>query len=371
MEQRGYVALIVIGAGLITGLIYLIYPRIVRKGLLFGVYVGEGPFEGPEARRIKRSWYVWMISAIVLSIAAGLACLLLVAPPIAPVATILLQLMTFVVLYLRAYYQARRLAPPGPPPPAAAPITLTRPTSLAFPAAAIAVSALLGLLSMGYAWVHYDSLPGRIPAHFGPSGAPDAWRSKSLAGVMTLPLLTFVVGVGLGGFACLTARAKRAIRLSDQGSSLEAQHRFRGAVTRLLSVITVLTSSLLAFIAVSAVQVGMGWRPGISWWVWLLSGLLVVSAVGGTLYLALRLGQGGARLEKANSHSPLTDGLADNRNWVLGIFYVNREDPSILVERRFGFGYTINFGNWKAVLLLLVFLAFVLGISITAGLTDR
>ncbi|MEE8556523.1 MAG: DUF5808 domain-containing protein [Myxococcota bacterium] len=33
------------------------------------------------------------------------------------------------------------------------------------------------------------------------------------------------------------------------------------------------------------------------------------------------LGQGGARLER-------------------GMFYINREDPSVLVEKRFGLGYT-------------------------------
>ena len=36
----------------------------------------------------------------------------------------------------------------------------------------------------------------------------------------------------------------------------------------------------------------------------------------------------------------------------LNMMYVNREDPSVMVENRFGFGYTINLGNWKAVVLL-------------------
>src|SRR5450759_5705179 len=32
--------------------------------------------------------------------------------------------------------------------------------------------------------------------------------------------------------------------------------------------------------------------------------------------------------------------LADNTHWVLGAFYVNRHDPSVFVEKRFGLGYT-------------------------------
>jgi uncharacterized membrane protein len=31
--------------------------------------------------------------------------------------------------------------------------------------------------------------------------------------------------------------------------------------------------------------------------------------------------------------------------WRWGLFYVNPADPSILIEKRFGIGYTLNFGN--------------------------
>ncbi len=41
----------------------------------------------------------------------------------------------------------------------------------------------------------------------------------------------------------------------------------------------------------------------------------------------------------------MTDGLADERHWKWGIFYVNRDDSALLVEKRFGVGYTLNFGN--------------------------
>jgi hypothetical protein len=39
-----------------------------------------------------------------------------------------------------------------------------------------------------------------------------------------------------------------------------------------------------------------------------------------------------------------------------GIFYSNREDPELLVPKRYGVGYTLNFGNpWSwAVLALIV-----------------
>ena len=86
------------------------------------------------------------------------------------------------------------------------------------------------------------------------------------------------------------------------------------------------------------------------------------------LLFALRYGQGGARHEGSTS-APLTDGLADNRYRWWGVFYVNREDPSILVEHRFGLGYTLNLGNRLAVALLAGFFILVLGLSLLTALS--
>ncbi len=208
-----------------------------------------------------------------------------------------------------------------------------------------------------------------MPTHFGFSGAPDAWQPKSIATVMLLPALILVLGIGLGGVAWLTAHAKRGLRRFDRGASLAAQMRFRTAMTRFLCGLTVFAAVMLTTMSVSIIQVGLGRAPALGRWEMGLTGLLLLWAIGGTVYLSVRYGQGGSRLESATAATPLTNGLADNRHWVLGMFYVNRDDPSILVERRFGLGYTPNFGNWKAVVLLVAFLGAIFGLIIVAGVT--
>jgi uncharacterized membrane protein len=40
-----------------------------------------------------------------------------------------------------------------------------------------------------------------------------------------------------------------------------------------------------------------------------------------------------------------------------GLFYFNREDPAILVEKRFGFGYTLNMARAESWMMMGVFLA--------------
>jgi uncharacterized membrane protein len=84
----------------------------------------------------------------------------------------------------------------------------------------------------------------------------------------------------------------------------------------------------------------------------------VAILLGGGIVLALRTGQGGARL---GSPAETAVDRMDDRYWKLGGFYVNPQDPSLLVEKRFGVGWTFNFGNrWGVIGLCVLFAVLVL-----------
>ncbi len=46
----------------------------------------------------------------------------------------------------------------------------------------------------------------------------------------------------------------------------------------------------------------------------------------------------------------------DERYWYGGIFYNNPDDPAMFVPKRFGFGWTMNFGHPQAKLVLVAIL---------------
>lgn len=76
-----------------------------------------------------------------------------------------------------------------------------------------------------------------------------------------------------------------------------------------------------------------------------------------------RLGQEGSRLlakeqeSSSTSTLPIGDRIPD-RYWKLGIFYFNRDDSAVLVEKRFGLGYSLNFARPTAwVILSLILMA--------------
>jgi len=348
----------------IAGL-FLLYPRIARRGLLFGVYVGEEQSGGEQARQITRGWQTGVILWTFLSVGIGLGLFVRYRTPFTAVGAPFLLLGGYVVLYLRAYFQARAL---GVQSPSAGVAMLDREADApsVWPLIVLAFGMIAGTFAIAYAAMHYHELPERVPTHFGISGRPDAWRPKSFWTVMLLPLFTLVMGAGLPVMAYLVARAKRAVRYPQTHISAEAQRRFRQAMTRFLSCIAVVVTGMLLMMSIDSVRVGLGRAERLSPASMALGIGVAVLGVVCAIYFIFRYGQGGARLERAAGNAPLTDGLADNRHWVLGAFYVNRDDPSIFVEKRFGFGYTINFGNWKAVALFVAFLGTILVITVAA-----
>ncbi len=137
--------------------------------------------------------------------------------------------------------------------------------------------------------------------------------------------------VMLTGLAVLTAHSKA---LPDRADDV-----FRRRGLRYLYAVKVLTLTLLGGTAAWVAHAALASHAQSTW---VLSASLVFTVViillG--LVIAVRTGQGGARLPNA---SP-SDRLAD-RYWRFGVLYVNRDDPALIVERRYGFGWTLNFGN--------------------------
>jgi hypothetical protein len=75
-----------------------------------------------------------------------------------------------------------------------------------------------------------------------------------------------------------------------------------------------------------------------------VAAILVYAAV-----LTVRLGRSGRRLAIGNATTPTGAVNPDDpRHWRLGLFYYDPDDNALWVEKRFGIGYTINFGHRRA-----------------------
>ncbi len=334
---------------LLIGGFLMVLPRTTRRGLLFGCYVGEATGAGAADGRLIRSWRRGVLLIALAGLLVGAGFVVAGSPLAGNRVTALVTLVAAAGLYLRFHYAARRLAPSEtsrPAPVAAAPLVPDKHRSLALPSATFVLCLIAGAATFACAALSYAQLPDMIPSHAGAAGQPGAWYAKSFASVMTMPLYALLFGPWIAVFGLLAARAKRSLRLGDDRSVL-AQNRFRSGFVRLVCGGALLSTAIFAWISVQLIRIGLGRTGTLGAGFWWLCGLSLLFVLAYQVRLLVYYGQGGALLEDASA--PLTDGLADNRRWLLGIFYVDRDDPSIMVEERFGLGYTVNLGNPTAI----------------------
>ncbi|HZE30886.1 MAG TPA: DUF5808 domain-containing protein [Actinoallomurus sp.] len=192
--------------------------------------------------------------------------------------------------------------------------------------------------------VEYPRMPTRLPAHFGASGA-DRYAAKSVASVFGPVLTQVAVTLLLLGLAAAALYGRAQLDAEDPRAA--ARHRrFVAATARALLVLAACTSAMFLVVSLSA------------WQVITLSGaaltafgvLLLLLGVAVLLVVVVRTRPGGG----PRPAGPVGRGARavnrdDDRNYRWGLFYFNRDDPSLLVPKRFGIGWTLNLarpGTW-------------------------
>ncbi|MFE9450090.1 DUF1648 domain-containing protein [Streptomyces sp. NPDC006739] len=211
-----------------------------------------------------------------------------------------------------------------------------------------------GLVCVGTTVVgvlRYPSLPDRVPTHFNASGTADHFAARSV-GTAFFPVFAQVgLTVLILALTWLSLRARPELDPARPADSARRYRRFsvRMAVSLLLLAafadLTLLAGAWAMWHADRRVSPVLVLLP-------VLAGLVVVVAI------AVRTGQGGSRLPAQDGEeTEESTGMVrrdDDRYWrLLGSVYVNRADPALLVQKRFGVGWTVNFGNpWGVVLLL-------------------
>jgi uncharacterized membrane protein len=218
----------------------------------------------------------------------------------------------------------------------------------------VALLPFAALIGLGlWATLQADRLPDRLPVHWGFNG-PNRW-------VITSPRV--IIGLlGVHAFACLvlTASALGVLhwsrRVSASGPSAAAERSFRRHAVLLILTAEYFTILPPAFSLLHA--------PALAMKLWSVALLLTVLAF---LIKLIRAGQGGAIAAGGQS---IGDRTAD-AHWIGGLIYFNRTDPALLVEKRMGIGWTLNFGNpWSWVPLIGVAVIVVIGPLTMQGVSN-
>ena len=337
----------------LSGCLVAATPWLTRGREAFAVSVPETAQADPRIQRMRR---VFLASVLAVSAASAVATLALSSTfPLAMAAVVCVPVATGFVLMLafrarvRAIKRAEgwetraaRLSAVAGTAEANAP----RPLPLAWDLLYLPV--ILATLALTLAL--YPQMPDPVPVHFDAAGVVDDYMAKGWQ-VVAMP-----VAVQAFMALCLTAshwqilRSRRPASPEHPVASAIAYGMFARAQSAALLVTGIVITASIAIMPLAFAGVVTSDQSFVA----LVA--IIIGAIVPNIAVSLLYGQAGSRLLRRMTAA---DGLDfdDDDRWHLGLFYVNREDPSVVVPRRFGVGWAMNWGNPRSWGLVALFVA--------------
>jgi uncharacterized membrane protein len=321
-----------------VGMLSHFSPQFTRPDVFFGVTVSRAFRTTEAARRILRDYRLAIWGSVAVSSAlAGL----LPRPVVA------------FLIYAIGSYGAQVVSHRRTSIHAPADRSTTIEVDLSAPkehlpggllAALVPFVALIGLGA--WAVPRVDRLPDRLPVHWGFTGA-NRWVMTSPRAIIGILVMHAVVCLLLTVIALGVLHWSR--RVSTFGPSAAAERQFRHRTLLLIITVEYFTVFPPVFSLLQA--------PALAMKVWSVA--LVITILTFVISL-MRFGQGGARSTRV-AGGPIGDRTADAR-WIGGLFYFNPTDRALMVEKRIGIGWTLNFGNpWSWVPLMAIAVTMAIG----------
>lgn len=211
------------------------------------------------------------------------------------------------------------------------------------PTALYALPMIITLGLIAYTATQYANMPDLIPTHWGPSGQPDAFSEKTPFSVIALLLILFIIQGMMLGIHALTKQSGIKLNAAKSRTSQIQQLTFRKYTSWFLFMTSFLVTIMLGFLQLVTIHEGLG--NAIIMLTFPLGFLFLILIA--TAVYAFKVGQSGSKINVLMDDEtiPGVTDVDDDQYWKAGVFYVNKNDPSIFVEKRFGIGWTVNFGH--------------------------
>ena len=321
---------------LLIAVLFHLVPRMRKRNLYFAVTVPEEFRQSEEGRAIARAFrtLVWAGTIVALAVswfALGRGWMLLAT--LAPDVQIVVVLIAWVLAWRRTRHHA---AEPGGVRSAD---LFAQPERAPGGPLATILPFLGPLGAAAWLWFKYTELPARYPVHWNASGHVDHYVAKSpmavfLASLISAAVLLLMFLIALG--------IRFATRRGSSGEQPGWASKFRQLNLGMLTAVMWLVSLLTTVGAVAPLlpASAMGWLP------WVIVVVLLLTVAGFAVPM-IRMG-----MERTGG----TDATPDEC-WKGGLIHYNPADTALMVERRDGVGFTINFGNrlsWWVIGLMLL-----------------
>jgi len=346
----GIVALI----GLVEAAIFWMAPRWERPGLFFAVTVAPEFRSNSQGRKILGRYRMLVIVLIAIGwglIFAG------AAPQRWPLLILGIAWMAFGPLI--AFLIARETVLPHAAQSVIVQEMVKAPRAAHLPGGWLLQIGPFAILAAAaiFLRVNWARIPEIFPVHWGIDGQPNGWSVRTPMGVYG-PLL---MGASiLAGLALITHGVLREARVVRVPGAPSQSRDFPHQVGYFLSGVEYFLAIVFAFVAL---------MPLVGPPKFALVLILPIILIAVVFAAAHQLNQTSAHAVSAaalpGADGVFGDGTLDE-HWKMGIFYYNPDDPALMVEKRFGIGYTLNFARGRAWLVLVLLMVIPLALAFAA-----
>ena len=347
-----------LAVAVLCGGLMSILPILTRKSFLFGVKIPLEEQNCPEAKRLKKRYVTVCLTGSAI-ISALIVLQYIIIPDMSLILTMYFPLL-FVAVQMAAFIpnwkKAVKLKEEKKWQVTASVFAETksshsRGTLSDLPWVWYILSIILIVINVIIILAKYPTLPDIIPTHFDINMKPDAWADKNIFVLMTMPLInlgTILIMLPVG-----VMFAKARLQIDPQNPALSfTQHRiYRKRMGHSIGFMTLGIAAAMTFIGLMSVFPELNIIP--FWPVMILTLFPCVPLV----VVSVSSGQGGCRIKPkvitetaAGVHinpavSGNSYGRGDDKYWAFGLFYHNPEDPSYLIEDRFGNNLGFNYSR--------------------------
>ncbi|MCC5911075.1 MAG: DUF1648 domain-containing protein [Clostridiaceae bacterium] len=215
------------------------------------------------------------------------------------------------------------------------------------------------LFTFVFTMIQYPHLPEEIPIRFDYSGEAIGYSTKSFFSGFGLPLTQLGITILFYFIYRMIKGVKPSIQASRPKVSLQQNQiaKYYWAIY-LLGTLVVLQLHF-SYIQLNVLQVINPAAPVNL----LIHAFAIAIPMLGAILVAVKTGQSGSRIKVELSEEADTNVIdrEDDRFWKWGMFYYNPEDPSLMIEKRFGIGWTINCGRPIGMAITIIILVVLVG----------
>ncbi|QSB09945.1 DUF1648 domain-containing protein [Lysinibacillus fusiformis] len=358
--------LIIVGIFIIVGILETLTPHLTRKSIVFGVSIPEPYVKHPQLQLWKKH-YSQIIGGI-----AGLFLLGQIGLYLSPMQEEKASLISFILLYIMLllssglymsyHVKTKKLKVQEQWEAQIKTVYVTdlsiRQNEETLSSIFFSVPMIITLALIAFTYMNYETIPAVFATHWNGAGEVDGWTDKSWLSVVSMPLILLAIQIS---FFIMNQGMKSAkIQLSAQAkeASIHRELAQRKYGSWYLAAINFSMTILFVVLHYTTVILHDQTVP----YFFPLFLIFNVVMLGGLLVFIWKLSKSNERFDEVHTNETAA---TDDQYWKWGVFYCNKNDPSLLVPKKFGIGWTVNFANkWCYILIGITLLPILLVIFI-------